>query len=165
MKASWEIQIKFHVLLPLAPASARDSHECVPYVTSDERCIIPCNACGCCGEWGYTHELSIENRFSNRSAWTSETAWVFALPELSIFIAECSWHNIMLQCIFKMFSDLNFVCISRLFPVRAVCPTNLLFIYLVALIIFSKVLRYKLWLFASSSSFLFHPACYPRRLL
>ena len=115
--------------------------------------------------WGNTHELSIENRFSNRSTWTFETAWEFEFPEPSIFIAEWYRYHIMLQYIFQMFSDLNFVSISRRFSLRALRPTHLLFIHLVTLIIFSKVKCYKLWLFASSSSFLLLPASLPRRLL
>jgi len=67
------------------------------------------------GREGNTHELSIENSFSNRSTRAFETAWEFAFAEPSIFIAEWSRYN-MLQCIFHMFSDLHFVSISRLFP-------------------------------------------------
>jgi len=118
------------------------------------------------GGRGAPTSWALRTVISNRSTWAFETAWEYAFPEPSIFIAEWSQHNIMSQYefIFHMFSYLNFVCISRLFPVRAVCPSHLHSIYLVTLI-FSKVKCYKLWLFACSSSFLFLPAYLPRRLL
>ena len=137
----WGMQIQFHVLLPRL-VQAWDSHECIHTsramnVASSRGMFAVAVARGVGRgtptSWALRtvfridrleHLKRLENlRFQNRPY------------SLQSGLDITSRYNIYCKC----FSDLNFVSISRLFPVRAVCPTNLLFIYLVTLIIFSKV--------------------------